>query len=206
MFMSYRSRAANAAIAAIVATLAVATLVGGFLLLQTGEGARAAQSPGALGPGALAPEAQFGGNGAVDDPSGIAVDADHPGVRGLDPELREAVQAAAASARADGLELRLNSGWRSAAYQAELRADAIAEYGSEEEASHWVDTPERSAHVRGDAVDIGGLEEALWLGQYGAQFGLCQIYANENWHFELATIDADGACPAPYDSAAARPE
>ncbi|GAA1598768.1 hypothetical protein GCM10009693_08330 [Leucobacter chromiireducens subsp. chromiireducens] len=215
MFMSYRSRAANAAIAAIIATLAVATIVGGALLLQTGERARAEQSPGAQGSSGgfgtqqasdQDPEQRFGGNGSVDDPNGIAVDADHPGVRGLDPELREAVQAAAARASEEGVELRLNSGWRSADYQAELLADAITEYGSEEEARHWVDTPERSAHVRGDAVDIGGLEAALWVGQYGAEFGLCQTYANENWHFELAELDADGYCPAAYESAAARPD
>jgi hypothetical protein len=28
----------------------------------------------------------------------------------------------------------------------------------------------------------------------GSRFGLCQIYANEIWHFELAA-DKDGACP-----------
>jgi hypothetical protein len=28
----------------------------------------------------------------------------------------------------------------------------------------------------------------------GARFGLCQIYANEIWHFELAA-DAQGSCP-----------
>ena len=28
----------------------------------------------------------------------------------------------------------------------------------------------------------------------GSQFGLCQIYANEIWHFELA-VDAQGNCP-----------
>lgn len=220
MFMSYRSRAANAAIAAIIATLAVATIVGGALLLQTGERARAEQNPAAEGLRQQSqgddsggqqtsdqdPEQRFGGNGSVDDPNGIAVDADHPGVRGLDPALRDAVQAAAARANEEGVELRLNSGWRSADYQAELLADAITEYGSEEAARHWVDTPERSAHVRGDAVDIGGLEAALWVGQYGAEFGLCQTYANENWHFELAEVDADGYCPTAYESAAARPD
>ncbi|WP_157834257.1 M15 family metallopeptidase [Leucobacter sp. PH1c] len=225
--MSYRSRAANAAIAAIIASLAVAAVVCGALLLRPGSsaadaghaGSSGASDSGSLDSGSLdsgtvssearageRDEERFGGNGEVLDPDGIRVDADHPGVRGLDPELRAAVQAAAERAAAEGIELRLNSGWRSAAYQDELLAQAVSDYGSEAEARHWVDTPERSAHVRGEAVDIGGLEAALWVGQYGAEFGLCQIYANENWHFELAPIDADGFCPRAYDSAAARPE
>ena len=220
--MSYRSRAANAAIAAIIASLAVAAVVCGALLLRPGSsaadaghaGGSGASDSGSLDSGSVNSEARvgerdeerFGGNGEVLDPDGIRVDADHPGVRGLDPELRAAVQAAAERAAAEGIELRLNSGWRSAAYQDELLAQAVSDYGSEAEARHWVDTPERSAHVRGEAVDIGGLEAALWVGQYGAEFGLCQIYANENWHFELAQIDADGFCPRAYDSAAARPE
>lgn len=220
--MSYRSRAANAAIAAIIASLAVAAVVCGALLLRPGSsaadaghaGGSGASDSGSLNSGTVSSEARagerdeerFGGNGEVLDPDGIRVDADHPGVRGLDPELRAAVQAAAERAAAEGIELRLNSGWRSAAYQDELLAQAVSDYGSEAEARHWVDTPERSAHVRGEAVDIGGLEAALWVGQYGAEFGLCQIYANENWHFELAPIDADGFCPRAYDSAAARPE
>ena len=33
-----------------------------------------------------------------------------------------------------------------------------------------------------------------WLIAHGWQFGLCQIYANEIWHFELAT-DEQGRCP-----------
>jgi len=48
--------------------------------------------------------------------------------------------------------------------------------------------------VVGEAVDVAGNGASQWLIRNGAQFGLCQIYANENWHFELAT-DADGRCP-----------
>ena len=41
----------------------------------------------------------------------------------------------------------------------------------------------------------GGPAADQWLMANGARFGLCQIYANEVWHFELAT-DAAGNCPA----------
>jgi zinc D-Ala-D-Ala carboxypeptidase len=40
-----------------------------------------------------------------------------------------------------------------------------------------------------------------WLIANGSRFGLCQIYANELWHFELAT-DAAGGCPALLPNAA----
>jgi hypothetical protein len=33
-----------------------------------------------------------------------------------------------------------------------------------------------------------------WLIRNGSRFGLCQIYANEIWHFELAA-DQNGGCP-----------
>lgn len=50
--------------------------------------------------------------------------------------------------------------------------------------------------MTGWAVDIGGLGADQWLLVNGAWFGLlCRIYANETWHFELAT-DPWGNCPA----------
>lgn len=138
------------------------------------------------------------GDGSIDDENGIAVDADHAAITGLAPELRDAVQAAAARAAEEGVELRVTSGWRSAELQRTLLSDAIGTYGDESEARRWVDTPERSKHVTGDAIDIGGLEAALWVGQYGSEFGLCQTYANESWHYELST-EPGGECPAMLD-------
>ena len=46
-------------------------------------------------------------------------------------------------------------------------------------------TPDTSAHVSGDAVDIGPSDAAAWLSEHGAAYGLCQIYGNEPWHYEL---------------------
>ena len=70
----------------------------------------------------------------------------------------------------------------------------MQEYGSLEEARKWVSTPELSAHVTGDAIDIGYTDADSWLMQHGADYGLCQIYSNEIWHFELATTPG-GDCP-----------
>lgn len=113
----------------------------------------------------------------------------------LDPDLRAALEAATKDALADGIRVRVTSGWRSAAHQQRLFDEAVVEYGSPEEASRWVSTPDRSAHVTGDAVDVGPTDAADWLGRHGSAYGLCQTFANESWHFELAT-EPGGECPA----------
>ena len=45
--------------------------------------------------------------------------------------------------------------------------------------------PNTSAHVSGDAVDIRPDRATAWLSEHGAEYGLCQIYSNEPWHYEL---------------------
>jgi LAS superfamily LD-carboxypeptidase LdcB len=105
-----------------------------------------------------------------------------------------AVQQAATAAAADGVAMTITSGWRSAAFQQQLLDDAVASYGSLAVARQYVQTPEHSRHVLGQAVDIGGAPADQWLVANGVRFGLCQIYANEVWHFELA-VDAAGNCP-----------
>jgi hypothetical protein len=61
-----------------------------------------------------------------------------------------------------------------------------------------VATPETSAHVSGDAVDLGPSDAARWLEEHGAAYGLCRVYRNEPWHFELRQGAALGGCPAMY--------
>jgi hypothetical protein len=118
-----------------------------------------------------------------------------PGVANLDPDLLAAVRQAATDA---ALAFVVDSGWRSPAYQQQLLRDAIAKYGSQEEAARWVATPKTSAHVSGEAVDIGPSGAAAWLSQYGAAYGLCQIYGNEPWHYELRPEAIDHGCPPMY--------
>jgi D-alanyl-D-alanine carboxypeptidase len=136
--------------------------------------------------------------GAV--PDGVTVFDDRfAAVARLDPALLGALRRAATDAAADGVELVVNSGWRSAAYQERLFQQAVAEHGSEEEAARWVATPETSAHVSGDAVDIGPSKATAWLSHHGADYGLCRTYRNEPWHFELRPQAVRHACPRPYE-------
>ena len=83
-------------------------------------------------------------------------------------------------------------------YQDQLLREAVSKYGSEQEAARWVATAETSAHVSGDAVDIGHSDATAWLSEHGAEYGLCQIYGNEPWHYELRPQAIDHGCPATY--------
>jgi LAS superfamily LD-carboxypeptidase LdcB len=123
----------------------------------------------------------------------------HRETRGaLDPALLKALRQAEADAAADGVEFVVQSGWRSPEHQAQLLREAVAKYGSEAEAARWVATPDTSPHVSGDAVDVGPLAATAWLSEYGAAYGLCQIYGNEPWHFELRPEAVDQGCPPMY--------
>jgi D-alanyl-D-alanine carboxypeptidase len=135
--------------------------------------------------------------GAV--PDGATVfDDEIPGVARLDPALLGAVRQAATDAADDGVEFFVTSGWRSPEYQEHLLHDAVSEYGSVAEAARWVATPNTSAHVSGDAVDIGPSDATAWLSAHGAAYGLCQIYGNEPWHYELRPDAIDSGCPPMY--------
>jgi D-alanyl-D-alanine carboxypeptidase len=131
-------------------------------------------------------------------PDGMTVwDDEIPGVANLDPDLLGALRQAATDAADDGVEFFVDSGWRSPEYQDQL-LEAVSEYGFQEEAARWVATAETSAHVSGDAVDIGHFDATAWLSEHGAEYGLCQIYSNEPWHYELRLEAIDHGCPAMY--------
>lgn len=125
-------------------------------------------------------------------------DDDVPGVANLDPALLAALREAATDAAADGVVFVVNSGWRSPAYQKQLLREAVDKYGSEEKAARWVSRPETSPHVAGDAVDIGPIDATPWMSENGARYGLCQIFRNEPWHFELRPEAVEHGCPPMY--------
>jgi hypothetical protein len=129
-------------------------------------------------------------------------DVAQPAVANLDPELRAAIQQAAVDAREDGVTIMINTGWRSRRYQQWLLDEAVGTYGSKAEARKRVNTPDRSTHVTGEAVDAGPPEADRWLIRHGAAYGLCQVYANEIWHFEIRTSPG-GTCPPPLPDASA---
>jgi len=136
-------------------------------------------------------------DGAV--PDGTTVfDDEIPGVANLDPALLSALRQAATDAADDGVEFFVDSGWRSPEYQQRLLHEAVSKYGSEKEADRWVATPNTSAHVLGDAVDIGPFDATAWLSEHGAEDGLCRIYSNEPWHYELRPEAIDHGCTPMY--------
>jgi len=136
-------------------------------------------------------------DGAVPDRTTV-FDDQIPGVANLDPALLGALRRAAADAADDGVEFFVEGGWRSPKYQERLLREAVSKYGSQEEAARWVATPDTSAHVSGDAVDVGSSDVAAWLSEHGAEHGLCQTYGNEPWHFELRPDAIDRGCPPMY--------
>jgi uncharacterized protein YcbK (DUF882 family) len=144
-------------------------------------------------------------DGRIEQDSLPLTEVDHPAIRGLDPALLDAVSKAAVLARRDGVQIMLTSGWRSEAYQQELLDEAVREYGSLSEALRWVQTPERSAHTKGDAVDVAPPRAYRWLRANGDRLGLCQVYRNEDWHFELVVPPGD-SCPPPLPDGTATPD
>ncbi len=138
-----------------------------------------------------------GSDGAL--PAGVSVfDDEYAGVARLEPALLQAVRAAAEDAAGYGVTLQINSGWRAKEYQERLLREAISRYGSAAEAARWVATADTSPHVTGRAVDIGPSVAAAWLAEHGAGYGLCRIYRNEPWHYELRPDAADHGCPRMY--------
>ena len=166
-----------------------------------GEPRRALGEPHGAVPGGAMVGEHGGALGEADGavPDGTTVfDDEIPGVVNLDPALLGALRQAATDAAADGVKFFVDSGWRSPAYQERLLREAVSKYGSDEEAARWVATPRTSAHVSGDAVDIGRSDAAAWLSERGAEYGLCQIYGNEPWHYELRPEAGGIGCPPMY--------
>ncbi len=127
-----------------------------------------------------------------------ALDDDVPTVVNLDHDLLSALRRAATDAAREDVSVTVTSGWRSRADQNRLFGEAIAEYGSAAEAARWVAPPGTSPHETGNAVDLGPSAATTWLARHGALYGLCQIYRNEPWHYELRPDAVDHGCPTMY--------
>ncbi|MFF1634547.1 M15 family metallopeptidase [Leifsonia sp. NPDC058248] len=154
------------------------------------QGSAAASVPHVSDAGRLGPQ-----DGYIPTGGSVALTDDVPAVTRLDGRLRDALGRAAAAAAERHVAFTIADGWRSTRYQQYLFDQAVAQYGSAQEASRWVKPADQSKHVHGAAVDIATADAMDWLVRFGAEYGLCQIYANESWHFELAA-DASGTCPA----------
>lgn len=141
--------------------------------------------------GLVAPRAAAVPGVAIDQREALGSAA---GTEGLQPRLALAYTLAEAEAHAQGVPLSITSGYRSHEEQQWLWNDGLAQYGSPDEARRWVLPPEESTHVSGRAVDVGPQEGAHWLEVNGNTWGLCRMFDNEWWHFELATTPG-GVCP-----------
>ncbi len=191
-----RRRALARAVAAALVLLALA-----LAWSSIGDHGLPAAGGSAAGPPEGHPAKLGSRDGYVPVGASLPLSSGEPAVAKLDPALLAALRQAASDARADGITLRVNGGWRSARYQRELLRRAVRTYGSVEVARQYVLPPAQSSHVTGEAVDVGPSDAASWLSRYGSEYGLCQIYANEPWHFELATAPG-GTCPAITSNAA----
>jgi zinc D-Ala-D-Ala carboxypeptidase len=183
----------------LVVVAAIAAALGYQLLPSSSSPASSSSTPAS--PSDVLRNEHHGALGEADGavPDGTTVfDNEAPGVANLDPALLGALRRAATDAAGEGVKFVVNSGWRSPAYEEQLRRQAIAKYGSEKEAARWVATPKTSAHVSGDAVDLGPSGATAWLSAHGGEYGLCQIYGNEPWHYELRPQAIDHGCPAMY--------
>ncbi len=190
----------------VLPVVLVALLLAVLAVIAAALGHQAAKSSSGSSPSAASPLNSFhlehpGALGEADGvvPDGVTVlDDAIPAVANLDPGLLKALRQAATAATDNGVEFLVNSGWRSPEYQNQLLREAVSKYGSEDEAARWVATAKTSPHVSGDAVDIGPSDATAWLSEHGAEYGLCRIYRNEPWHYELRTQAIDEGCPPMY--------
>ena len=209
--MAYSKPARTAARRTRSTILAALVVVSAALIGVLGYQSLAVSSSSATSPIAAEPRAhrphdrphgdRHGALGEADGvvPDGVTVfDDEFPAVAKLDPALLGALRRAATDAAGDGVVFYVDSGWRSPEYQDQLLREAVSKYGSEEEAARWVATAGTSAHVSGDAVDIGHADATAWLSKHGAGYGLCQTYDNEPWHYELRPDAVAQGCPAMY--------
>jgi hypothetical protein len=172
--------------------------VAGALAVPAGNapGASDDRAAGAVGSGSDASAAGLtDADGYIATGTSLGLDSDLPAVTKLDPALLSALTHAETSAEQRGTTITVADGWRSERYQEYLFQQAVHEYGSEEEAEKWVKRGSDSEHVSGHAVDIATADAMDFLSRFGSEWGLCQTYANEAWHFELRT-DPGGECPA----------
>ena len=91
------------------------------------------------------------------------------------PDVARAFDRMHAAAHADGVELLINSGYRSDAEQARLYA--------QHPDPHWVAPPGRSLHRYGTELDLGPPSAYGWLGTNATRFHFHQRYAWEPWHY-----------------------
>ncbi|MEC3981324.1 D-alanyl-D-alanine carboxypeptidase family protein [Amycolatopsis sp. H20-H5] len=100
-----------------------------------------------------------------------------------------------------GVRLCVEDSKRSRGQQQREFDSAVKRFGSKDQASRYVLSPDQSMHVKGIAVDVQPLASAAWVETNGRALGWCRRYQNEKWHFEYDTNYVTGGCPALLPSA-----
>ena len=157
-------------------------------------------------------EAELGGSGGE-----LPLGADGGGYTGplayrqgkpMRPDVAAAFDRMSAFARADGVTLVVNSGYRSDAEQAKLY--------EQHPDPRWVAPPGKSLHRYGTELDLGPPAAYAWLAHNAGRFRFAQRYSWEPWHYgyglnpRSAPRIADGRSavpsfvPSPYVEAIAR--
>ena len=91
------------------------------------------------------------------------------------PDVAVAFDRMYAAARADGIQLLVNSGFRSDAEQAILFARRPD--------PRWVAPPGKSLHRNATELDLGPQAAYGWLSRNARRFGFVQRYSWEPWHY-----------------------
>jgi hypothetical protein len=116
----------------------------------------------------------------------------------IHPQVLARFHSAQAAAKEVGIEMSIDSGFRTIETQNYLYQRAIKEHKTAEEAKKWVLPSDLSRHPWGLALDVNLNHDksgASWLEANGGTFGLCRVYENEWWHFE-PLVAPGGICPA----------
>jgi hypothetical protein len=107
------------------------------------------------------------------------------------PDVAAAFDRMAAAARRAGLDLSINSAFRSDAEQARLFAANPN--------PKWVAPPGTSLHRYATELDLGPPAAYAWLAANARQFGFIHRYAWEAWHYGFGPNPRDRAHPAHYE-------
>jgi hypothetical protein len=100
---------------------------------------------------------------------------------GMSPILAKQIQSLIQASHG---KVRLMSGFRTPAQQAQAVAVAGQRYGPDN-ANQWFVDPQHSNHVKGAAADLGG--DLQVMSQLAPQFGLVAPMKWEPYHFEMAS-------------------
>ncbi|MEJ1932280.1 M15 family metallopeptidase, partial [Nostoc sp. NIES-2111] len=92
-------------------------------------------------------------------------------------------------------QIKIASGYRSNERQAQIYAEAVRKYGSEEAARKWAAPPGKSNHNHGQAVDLKylGPEAKRWVHDNAEKYGLYFPLKHEDWHLEMRGGRREGA-------------